>query len=85
MKNQYLIYSLFKDVEDAQLRDSNRGNVLFNIYLDHCVEGLMPAAGVAALLGYFKDIPEAERQGALDVFGAVCQYEGHLPSLGRNH
>ena len=79
--NEFLNYSLFLDVDEPGIRDRNRGVVMLNIYEDHCRNGTFSAAGVASMLGYFKEIPEEERQAALDIFGALCQQRGYVEPI----
>jgi len=70
-------YTLFEEVEDRELRDRNRGVVMVNIYEDYCRDDKMSAAGVAALLGYFKQIPDDEQASAFVMFNTLIQQRGH--------
>ena len=68
---------LFFDVEDEELRNRNRAVMMANIYEDYCQDNMMSAAGVAQILGYFKEIPEEERGAALQMFSAIVQANGY--------
>jgi hypothetical protein len=80
-EEQYMGYELFNDVEDAETRDRNRGQVMLNIYQDHCNSKVLDAAGVAALLGYFKEVPADEKANALAYFTILCEQQGHFGSV----
>jgi hypothetical protein len=73
--------SLFTDIEDEKIRNRNRGVVMLNIYEDHCKGSIVPAAGISSIIGYFKQIPDEERQDALSVFTQLCGDKGYLDAV----
>lgn len=83
--NNYMGYSLFNDVEDAEVRNRNRGMVMLNMYEDHCRAGILDAAGLTVILGYFKDIPAGDRADALGIFQALCQQRGYASGTPTTH
>lgn len=61
--NEYKGYSLFSDIEDADLRNRNRAVILANIAednTDHKTKNIN-VKGASLILGYFLKVPEAER------------------------
>lgn len=66
--NEYKGYSLFKDVEDVDLRDRNRAVIMANIVEQYTKNKKMTPKGAALILGYFNSLPEAERKGVYDRF-----------------
>lgn len=62
-------FSLFADVEDANLRTFNRARVMANMAEDHInKEKRIHPKGAALILGYFNLIPKEERDVAKDMF-----------------
>lgn len=82
--NMYMGYSLFNEVENEEVRNRNRGRVMLNMYEDHCRDGVVDAAGLAIILGYFKEIPSAERAAALEMFTALCQHKGYAGNVTKH-
>lgn len=76
-KDNYMGYNLFLDVEDQESRNRNRGQVMLNIFEDHCTDHRVGPAGMVAILGYFKNIPAAERMEALEHFKAMTTKAGY--------
>lgn len=70
IKNEYKGFSLFSDVEDIDLRTRNRAVVLSNIAEQNIKDRRINSKGVALILGYFNQIPMAERAGVKDKFKA---------------
>lgn len=67
IQNEYKGFSLFSDIEDSSLRNRNRAVVLANIAEDNLnKEKRITPKGAALVLGYFSQVPEAERS---DVYG----------------
>jgi hypothetical protein len=60
-KDNYKGFALFNDIEDAELRNRNRGVVLANIAQDNMNGDVINAKGAMLVLGYFNQVPEYER------------------------
>ena len=65
--DQYKGYSLFNDVEDAELRTRNRAVVSMNIISDHLVGDQVQPGGVRDFLTYLKAVPFEEREPVLQI------------------
>lgn len=74
--NEYRGYSLFKDVEDVELRDRNRAQVLWNIFESNSENGNATVKGMAYLVGYTNQIPEAERRPMITQFTLMLHQGG---------
>lgn len=61
--NEFKGYSLFNDLEDKALQIYSRARTLVNIMEDHAVGKDVSGAGLLLCMGYFKSLPENERQG----------------------
>lgn len=70
MQNNYKGFALFNDVEDDVLRTRNRAVVLANIAESNIKDRRINAKGAGLILGYFNQIPLAERNGVKDKFKA---------------
>lgn len=56
-------FSLFTEVEDAEIRTYNRARVMKNIMLDHSdAQKNVHAAGRTLLMAYFSKIPAEDRK-----------------------
>lgn len=60
--NNFKGFSLFNDVPDQELRNSNRAVVLANVAQDSCKDKKINAKGVSLILGYFGLVPPEERE-----------------------
>lgn len=69
-KNDYKGFCLFNDVEDETLKSRNRAVVLSNIAESNIKDRRINAKGVALILGYFNQIPMAERTPVKERFKA---------------
>ena len=58
---QFKGFDLFNDIADVDLRNRNRAVVLANIAEDNTRNRLISPGGAGLILGYFKQIPEQER------------------------
>lgn len=74
--DHYKGFALFNDVEDESLQSFNRGRVMANIFQDHMKDGRVNVKGTALVLGYFKEIPEAERLPAQMHFKQLMEKDG---------
>lgn len=63
-------FNLFNDIEDVALRNRNRAVVLANIAVDHLSRKskMISPKGASLVLGYFSNIPEAERADVQERF-----------------
>lgn len=61
-KENYKGFALFNDIEDAELRNRNRGVVLANIAEDNMTGQVINGKGAVLVLGYFNAVPEYERK-----------------------
>lgn len=69
-KSNYKGFELFSDIEDEALRTRNRAVVLANIAESNIKDRRINAKGAGLILGYFNQIPLAERNGVKDKFKA---------------
>lgn len=70
MQNNYKGFDLFNDVEDVSLRTRNRAVVLANIAEANIKERRINAKGASLILGYFNQVPMAERAPVKEKFKA---------------
>lgn len=80
MQNEFKGFSLFNDIEDADLRTRNRAVVMANIAEDHMdrkTKRLTPK-GAALVLNYFSLIPGEERNVAKDKFAEDMKNRGFI-------
>jgi len=75
--NEYEGYSLFKDIEDEQLKARNRAMILWNIFERHSENGKATVKGMAKLVGYTNRVPSGERMAMLDAFNLMIGGEGN--------
>lgn len=61
-KDMFKGFSLFNDIDDAELRNRNRAVVLCNIAEDNTRNKLINAKGASLILGYFGLVPPDERE-----------------------
>lgn len=66
--NEYKGFSLFSDIEDIDLRNRNRAVVLANIAENNSKNQRVGPNGVGLILGYFSNVPEAEREDVKERF-----------------
>lgn len=79
MQNEFKGFSLFNDVEDADLRSNNRARVLANMAEDHTnKEKRISPKGAALILGYFNLIPKEDRNTTKDKFASEMLNRGFL-------
>lgn len=74
--NQYKGFELFNDVEDDGLRAFNRATVLRNISQDYSKDQKISHKGLALILGYFGEIPMAERMDVRDNYVKLMKEQG---------
>ena len=76
--NEYKGFSLFNDVEDTALRTFNRARILVNIAEDYTNKHKRISAGGAGLIiGYFNQVPLAERTVVKNKFAELMQGNGY--------
>ena len=75
--NTYRGFALFNDIEDEELRTRNRAVVLCNMYEDNSKNGKTAPGAAAQLLGYFSNIPEAERKSVKERFVSEMFLRGY--------
>lgn len=70
MQKEFKGFSLFNDVEDAELRAQNRGRVMTNMAEDNTekTRKRISPKGASLILNYFNLIPERDRSQAKDCF-----------------
>lgn len=73
-------YSTFTDVEDTELRDRNRIQVLYNIYERHTKDGMTTVGGLMQLQEYLQAIPEDEREPVVSGLGLLVTDVEDMPS-----
>lgn len=75
--NNYKGFELFNDIEDEALRTRNRAVVLANMAEDYInKEKRITPKGALLILGYFANIPEAERASVRDAFSNNMKQRG---------
>lgn len=78
--DNYRGFSLFNDIEDAELRNRNRAVILTNMYED-CMDKKtkrVSAKGAALICNYFLQIPIDERVDVQDRFKMGMKQRGFL-------
>lgn len=80
MQNEYKGFSLFNDVEDAELRAQNRGRVMANMAEDHSDKKTRKVSpkGAALILNYFNLIRDFDRNKAKDKFKTEMESRGFV-------
>jgi hypothetical protein len=68
--SEYRGSSLFNDIEDATLRNHNRGAILANMVEDGMNGSKIKHSATADVIGYFANIPEEDRKDSLDAMEA---------------
>lgn len=76
INNDFKGFSLFNDIEDYVLRVRNRAVILTNMAEDNSEKGLINVKGVAYILGYFKMVPEDEREDVKSKFKSTMEERG---------
>lgn len=76
--DNYKGFELFKDIEDAVLRNRNRAVVLANIAQDHTKNNKVSVKGASLILGYFNNIPGFDRDSVKDNFQSEMQSRGYV-------
>ena len=76
MKNEYKSYSLFNDVEDAELRNRNRAVVLANIAQDSTKNRLISPGGAGTILGYFNQLSNEDKPLVQELFVKRMKEQG---------
>ena len=79
--NEYRGYSLFNDVEDKELRNYNRGQVMANIALSNQKGDSVSAVAANDLFNYFNLIDASEREEVLANFRKRMEEEGYAVEL----
>lgn len=67
-KESFKGFSLFTDIQDAELRNRNRAVVLSNIAIDNTRNKKISTKGASLILGYFGIIPQEERADVQERF-----------------
>jgi hypothetical protein len=80
MQNEtYKGFELFMDIDDVNLRNRNRAVVLANLADDNRgPERTISPKGAALMLGYFQEIPEADRADVMDRFKIQMMDRGYV-------
>lgn len=71
-------YSLFNDIEDADLRNRNRSVIMFNILDHNTKDQRCSPKGAALILGYFSKIPKEERDDVESRFEQLVKEKGYV-------
>lgn len=78
VKNEINGYSLFNDIEDAALKLRNRVVVMANMIEQNLTKDRkVSEKGVALVMRYFAEVPEAERKDTYDAFQQRLKEEGY--------
>lgn len=78
MQNNYKGFDLFNDIEDEALRNRNRAVVLANMAEDHTKDRRINGKGAALVIGYFSQLPAADRDKVKEKFAEAMQQRGFL-------
>lgn len=81
-ENVFKGYDLFNDIEDENLRNRNRAIVLTNIAEDRTRNQKISPNGAALILGYFKNIPDADKKDVEARFKQEMKQRGYLITAG---
>lgn len=77
--NEFKGFSLFKDIDDVELRARNRAVILTNLAEDYTnKEKKINAKGIGLIIGYFDQIPEDERAVVRDKFAETMLQRGYV-------
>lgn len=77
MKNEIKGYSLFKDIEDANLRNRNRYVVLANMAEAHTKQKKLTEKGTYLILSYFNEIPKEDKNAVYEGFKKEMKERGY--------
>ncbi len=77
MINEYKGYSLFNDVENKELQTRNRAVIMCNIVEQYTKKDLITPKGAGLAMGYFRCIPEAERNDVNKSFEKMIKERGY--------
>lgn len=77
-KNEFKGYSLFNDIEDAELRNRNRAVILANILEHNTKDSRVSPKGAALILGYFSNVPQEERADVEQRFEKFVKERGYV-------
>jgi len=78
MTNTYKGFHLFNDIEDDVLRNRNRAVVLTNLADDHTEHRKINYKGASLILGYFKVIPEQDKEAVKKLFQETMERKGYI-------
>ena len=74
--NEYKGFSLFSDIDDTDLRNRNRAVVLANIAENNSRNQRIGPNGMGLILGYFNEVPVADRDDVKERFKVCMQQRG---------
>jgi len=77
-RNEYLGYTLFNDIEDAALRNRNRGVVMTNIAEFNIKEKKISPKGAGMIIGYMREIPAHDKKAVLKEFTIHMKQRGFI-------
>lgn len=78
MANEFKGYSLFNDIDDADLRSRNRAVTLCNIAEAHTnKEKRISPGGAALMIRYTEQIPDQERKSVLEKMVGFMKERGY--------
>lgn len=77
--NEYKGFSLFNEIQDADLRTRNRAVILANITEDNLTPNKrVTPKGAVLVLGYFTCIPDEEKEAAQKAYLRTMQERGFV-------
>jgi hypothetical protein len=78
VNNEFKGFCLFNDIENPELRNRNRATILANIASDNTKNRIIHAKGAALILGYFKEVPEHDREDVKEQFKQNMKERGFV-------
>ena len=75
--NEFKGYSLFTDIEDADLRTRNQAVVMANMVEQNTRDKKITPRGASLILGYFYKLPEQDKAVTQEKFAQRCKEMGY--------
>lgn len=80
MQNDYKGFSLFNDIEDAELQLRNRAVVMCNIVDMNTRGNKITPKGAGLVLGYFNSLPDSDKKKTEQRFEQMIKERGYARS-----
>jgi len=83
-QNEFQGYTLFNDIEEAALRNRNRGVVMSNMAEFHMKDKKISPKGALLIIGYMKSVPEVDRISVMKEFSEQMEQRGFMKIDGKD-